>query len=93
MIIGSCTLEIMIYESNSLKEKRKVVKSILGRVKSRYNVSIAEVDLNDVWRSAIIGIACVSNDSIHAEQMISNVTKFIERDNRVEIIKRDIEIL
>ncbi len=93
MIIGSCTLEIMIYEANSLKEKRKVIKSILGRIKSRYNVSIAEIGLNDVWRTAIIGISCVSNDSIHAKQMLSNVTKFIERDSRVEIIRQEIEIL
>ncbi len=93
MIIGVCTLEIMIYGVNSLKEKRQVIKSILGRIKSRYNVSIAEIDLNDVWRSGIIGIACVSNDSIHARQMLSNVMKFIERDSRVEIMKHNIEIM
>lgn len=93
MIVGSCTLELMIYEANSLKEKRHVIKSILGRIKSRFNVSIAEVDLNDVWRSAIIGMSCVSNDSKHAKQMISSVMNFIERDSRVEIIRHDIEIL
>ncbi len=93
MTIGVCTLELMIYEANSLKEKRMVLKSILERIKSRYNVSIAEVDLNDVWRRAVIGISCVSNDTVHANQMISNVTKFIERDGRVEIIHYDVEIL
>ena len=93
MIIGVCTLEIMIYGANSLKEKRQVIKSILGRIKSRYNVSIAEIGLNEVWRSGIIGIACVSNDSIHAGQMLSNVMKFIERDSRVEIIKHNIEMM
>lgn len=93
MIIGSCVLELMIYEANSLKDKRQVIKSILERIKSRYNVSIAEIDLNDVWRSAVIGIACVSNNTVHAKKMLSNVTKFIERDGRVEITHYDVEIL
>ncbi|MTI46997.1 DUF503 domain-containing protein [Sporosalibacterium faouarense] len=93
MIIGACTLELMIYEANSLKEKRQVIKSIVERIKSRYNVSIAEVGLNDIWRSAVLGIACVSNDTIHAKKMISSVIKFIDRDGRVEIIRHEIEIL
>lgn len=93
MVIGACTLELMIYEANSLKEKRQVIKSIVERIKSRYNVSIAEVGMNDIWRTGAIGIACVSNDTVHAKKMIHNVMKFIERDGRVEITRHNIEIL
>lgn len=93
MIIGSCKMELMIYEANSLKEKRHVIKSLIGRIQSRYNVAISEVDLNDKWRSSVIGIACVSNDTVHANKMMSNVLKFIERDGRVEIVDYLIEIL
>ncbi|WP_425448578.1 DUF503 domain-containing protein [Dethiothermospora halolimnae] len=93
MIIGACTLELMIYETNSLKEKRHVIKSIIERIKSRFNVSIAEVDFNDKWRKALIGISCVTNNSKHADQMIGKVIKFIERDSRVEIVDYNIEIL
>ncbi len=93
MIIGACSVELMIYESNSLKDKRQVIKSIIGKIQSRFNVSIAEVDLNDTWRSSQIGFACVTNDSMHASQVISNVLKFIEGDGRVEIVARQIEIL
>jgi len=93
MIIGACTVELMIYESNSLKDKRHVIKSIISKIKSRFNVSIAEIDLNDKWRSSIIGFACVTNDSVHANKMIYNVLKFIEGDGRVEIIKNQIELL
>lgn len=93
MIIGSCRVKLMIYESNSLKDKRQIIKSIIERLKSRFNISIAEVDLNDSWKTSIIGFACVSNDTNHANQILSNVIKFIDGDNRVEIIGEEIEIL
>ncbi len=93
MIIGSCTLKLVIFEANSLKDKRRVLKSIIERIKSRFNVSIAEVDLNDKWQSAVIGIACVSNDSKYAQSIISKIIKFIDEDGRVEIIEENIEIL
>ncbi|NLV75905.1 MAG: DUF503 domain-containing protein [Tissierellia bacterium] len=93
MIIGVCTLKLKIYESNSLKEKRQVTKSIIGRIQSRFNVSIAEIGLNDSWQTSIIGFSCVTNDTQHANQIISKVLKFIDRDNRVEIIDYDIEIM
>ncbi|WP_077369961.1 DUF503 domain-containing protein [Anaerosalibacter sp. Marseille-P3206] len=93
MIIGACTIKLLIYESNSLKEKRHVIKSIIGKIQSRFNVSIAEVDLNDSWKTSVIGFACVTNDTSHANQMVSNVIKFIDKDSRVEIVDYSIEIL
>ena len=93
MIVGTCTLKLKIYESNSLKDKRHVIKSVIGKIQSRFNVSIAEVDLNDSWQTSIIGFACVTNDTHHANQIISNVLKFIDGDSRVEIIDYNIEIL
>lgn len=93
MLIGACTLKLNIFESDSLKDKRHVIKSIIGKLQSRFNISIAEVDLNDHWQSAVIGFACVTNDSQHANQIISNVIKFVDGDGRVEIIDYNIEIL
>ncbi len=93
MIIGSCSLKLMIYQANSLKDKRQVLKSIIERIKSRFNVSIAEVDLNDKWQVAVIGIVCVTKDRKHADQMISHVINFIDNDGRVEILEENIEIL
>ena len=93
MIIGACSLKLNIYESNSLKEKRHIIKSIIGKLQSRFNISIAEVDLNDSWKSSIIGFACVTNDTQHANQVISNVMRFIDGDSRVEIVEYNIEIL
>jgi hypothetical protein len=93
MIVGSCILKLIIYESNSLKDKRHIIKSIIGKVQSRFNVSIAEIDLNDSWQTSIIGFACVTNDTHHANQIITNVIKFIDGDGRAEIIDYNIEIM
>lgn len=93
MIIGSCSLKLNIFESNSLKEKRHIIKGIIGKLQSRFNISVAEVGLNDNWQSSIIGFACVTNDTQHANQIISNVINFIDNDNRVEIVETNIEML
>lgn len=93
MIIGACSLKLNIFESDSLKDKRHIIKGIIGKLQSRFNISIAEIDLNDSWQSSIIGFACVTNDTQHANQIISNVMKFIDGDSRVEIVDYNIEIL
>jgi uncharacterized protein len=93
VIIGACSLELMIFESDSLKYKRHILKSIIERLKNRFNISIAEIDLNDSLKSAIIGFACVTNDTVHANKIINKVINFIDMDGRVEIIHCNIEIL
>lgn len=92
MITGTCEIKLRIYEANSLKEKRHTIKSIIGKLQSRYNISIAEVDLNDVWQSSVLGFACVTNNTKHANEIISKVLRFIEGDSRVEIIDYNLEI-
>lgn len=93
MIVGSCKLEIIIYESFSLKAKRHVIKSIIERLKSRFNISIAEVGENDKWQKSVIGFAAVSNSKKHADEVINKVINFIDEDERVEITNIDIELL
>ena len=78
MNIGVCLIEFEIQASRSLKEKRRVVKSILDRVKNKFNVSIAEVDNNNVLNLSTIGVACISNEGKHSHQVLSNVTTFIQ---------------
>jgi uncharacterized protein YlxP (DUF503 family) len=77
MVIGVCTLTLDIPHSNSLKDKRRVVKSIIARVRNQFNVSIAEVDANEVWQTAVIGIACVSNDPARAHAILQSVVRMI----------------
>lgn len=94
MTIGVCRLTLRLPENHSLKEKRQVLKSITSRVRNRFNVSIAEVDENDRWQLAVLGISCVSNGPQHAQQVISTVVDFIERERPdVEIVDYQVEII
>ncbi len=93
MMIGSCEIEILIYESNSLKEKRHVIKSIIERIKSKFNASVAEVGYNELWNRSLIGIAVVSNNKNLCDESISKVINFIDNDERVEILSVNKEII
>lgn len=93
MVVGLCTLELYIGEADSLKDKRRVLKSILDRVRSRFNVSIAEVGQQDLWQRATIAFACVSNDSGHTNRMINNVVSFIESQGSIQVTDYRVETL
>ncbi len=72
-VVGVLTLEIRVEHSHSLKEKRHVVKSLKDRVRERFNVSVAEIDGLDSWQASVIAAAIVSNDRVHAEQVLHAV--------------------
>lgn len=93
MVIGVCTIHLNIDDAFSLKEKRHVIKSIIERVKSRFNASVAEVDLNDKWKNAVIGIACVSNEAGHADSMLSKIVDFVENEGRAVLVDYSTEII
>lgn len=93
MIIGTCRVYLRAEWVNSLKDKRMVVKSILDKTKHRFNVSIAEIENQDIHRSIVLGICCVSNEVSHANSVIDHVLDFIERNTDAEITDIIIEIL
>jgi uncharacterized protein YlxP (DUF503 family) len=72
------TIKLYLNGCSSLKEKRSRLQPILTRVRKEFNVSVSEIGLQDVWQSAWVGIACVSNDQTHNQQILDNVVKFIE---------------
>ena len=86
MIVGVLRIELFIPESGSLKSKRFAIKSIKVRLKSRFNVSVAEVDNSDKWQRTSLGIAVVSNESKHIESILGNVMNLVYGDKRVEVI-------
>ena len=86
MIVGVLRIELYIPESGSLKSKRFAIKSIKDRLKSRFNVSVAEVDNSDKWQRTSLGIAVVSNESKHIESILGNVMNLVYGDKRVEVI-------
>jgi uncharacterized protein YlxP (DUF503 family) len=94
MNVGACGIRLRLPENLSLKGKRRVVKSIIAQVRSRFNVSVAEVDDNDLWQLATLGICCVSNDKRYTNEVLSKVVDFIAKGRfEVELLNYEIEIL
>ena len=92
MHVSVCQIELRLPENHSLKGKRQVIKSITTRIKNRFNVSIAEVDNQNLWQLATLGIASVSNHRRHADETLSNVIKFIVQNYPdVELLSSEIE--
>ncbi|NJK80471.1 MAG: DUF503 domain-containing protein [Chloroflexaceae bacterium] len=94
MFIGSCTITLHLPFAHSLKEKRQVVKSLLARIRNEFNVSAAEVDSQDVWQLAVIGVACVSASQRYTHEQLEAVVRFIEMQRPdVPLTSYEIEIL
>jgi hypothetical protein len=94
MNVGMCRVRLRLPENLSLKGKRRVLKSITTRVRSKFNVAVAEVDDHDLWQLATLGICCVSNDKRHANEVLSKVADFIINSRfEVEILDYEIEVL
>lgn len=93
MVVGTLKIELRLFDNRSLKGKRKVVKSISGRVKSRFNVSIAEVGSNDKWQKIELGLSAVGNDPRHIDSSLNHVMGFIESLDLAEIVDSRMEIV
>ena len=94
MNAGICRIKLHLSQSQSLKDKRRIVKSIIARLRSHYNISIAEVDDQDLWQLVTLGIACVSNHNQHVDETLSKVMNFIVNNYpELEIIDHQTEIL
>ena len=94
MNVGVAKVSLRIPENMDLKGKRQVLKSIIGRVRHRFDVAVAEVDDNDMWQLATIGFCCISNNKRHSNEVLSKVVHFIENSRfDVEILDYSIEII
>ncbi len=94
MNVGVCKIKLRLPQNLSLKGKRRVLKSITTRVRSKFNVSVAEVDDQNLWQLITLGICCVSNNNRYTNEVLSKVVDFIV-DGRfdVEILDYEIELL
>jgi uncharacterized protein len=94
MHVGVCRIRFRLPENESLKGKRHVIKSIIARIINKFGVSAAEIGELDLWQIATIGIACVSNDPRHANEVLSNVVAFASNgDGDAEMLDYNIEII
>ena len=94
MTIGLCRLTLRLPENGSLKGKRQVIKSLQQQLRNNFNVSVAEVEHNDVWQLAGLAICCVSNSSAHANEVLSKCLDFVHRTRLdAEVIDEEIELI
>ena len=94
MNVGVCKIRLRLPDNLSLKDKRRVLKSITARVGNKFNVSVAEVDDHDLWQAATLGICCVSNNKRYTNEVLSKIVDFvIEGRFEIEILDYEIEIL
>lgn len=92
MVVGICHIGLHIPESRSLKDKRRVLRSLKDKLRQEFNLSVAEVEDNDLWQRATLGIAVVSNDSGFAHQVLSGAVALIERRSEVEVLEVKMEM-
>lgn len=92
MNVGILRFAVRLPESHSLKEKRKIVKSLVAQLNNRFNVSAAETDDNDLWQAATIGVACISNEKRHTNEVLHKALAFAETFD-LEMMDSDIEFI
>jgi len=92
VFIGCLQVELLIPESASLKSKRMVLNSVKQRLRNKFNVSVAEVDNNDLWQRTTLAVAMVANKRQFLNQALDQILNFIDDQSQSEIIDHQIEI-
>jgi len=91
MVVGVCTIELFIPGSLSLKDKRQVLHSLKDRLRAKFNLSVAEVDAQDLWQKAVVGMACVANEGSYVNQVLDQALNVIRRLPTVAVVQGRVE--
>lgn len=92
MIVAVACFTLMLHDNDSLKGKRKVVRSLIDKVRHRFAAAIAEVEDHDKWQKAKIGIALVGNDARLLQTRLDQIMQFVENQHLAEIIDSQVEL-
>lgn len=92
MVVGTLKIILHMHDNRSLKGKRKVVRSIVDKVKHKFNVSIAEVGSNDKWQRIELGVSAVGNDRRHIDSSLNNILGYVDALYLAEIVDSSVEI-
>jgi uncharacterized protein len=92
--IGACVVTLHLPASRSLKDKRQVIRSLAERLRRQFNVAVAEVEEQDAWQTAVLGLAVVSNEAGHAERQIERIVETIEETRLdAEVVDRHVDVM
>ena len=92
MVIGALLFRLAVFESRSLKDKRRVVKSLIERLRNRYHVSVAEVGSLDHRQQADVAVAMVGNDGSFVESCLDKVVDYVRRDRSASLVDYEVEL-
>jgi len=93
MVVGVLKMRLAIREATSLKDKRRVVKSLRERIRNEFNVSVSEIDALDRRQSAVLGAAIVTNEAAFADKVMAKVIDLVRRTGGAELIEYETELL
>ena len=91
MVIGVMQLEFHVPAAHSLKDKRSVIKSVKDQLRGRFNIAVAELDPNDTWQRATVGVSTVGNDRAYVTGLLDHVTEWIRQTRLVDLIRVETE--
>ncbi|MCC7367796.1 MAG: DUF503 domain-containing protein [Chloroflexi bacterium] len=92
--VGACILTLHLPASHSLKDKRQVVRSLSDRLRRQFNVAVAEVEEQDAWQTAVLGLAVISNEAGHASRQVERILEAIEETRLdAELVDRQIDVM
>ena len=93
MLVAVLVADLLFPDAASLKDKRRRLSGLTGRIRAGFPVSVAEVGFHDLWQRGRIGVALVSNDTNLARSVLDRITDLVGRDGEVELTDRRIEYL
>ena len=93
MLVGLFQFELLLPQSDSLKAKRLVIKSLKARVQNKFNVSVAEVEYQDKWQRTVLGMAIVSNEKQFIDKTFNQIFNMIDENDQSEIVDHQVEII
>ena len=92
MYVGALRMELYMPQCRTLKEKRQVVRSIIDRIRNRFNVAVAEVDKQDLWQVSSLAIACVSNSEYAVREALGRVERAVEAMGKAEVLESPLHV-
>ena len=93
MVVGVLQMRLLLRDAASLKDKRRIVKSLRERIRNEFNVSASEVDELDKWQTTVLGVAVATNQRAFADQVMAKVVDYVRRSPGSELVRYETEIL
>jgi uncharacterized protein YlxP (DUF503 family) len=93
MVVGAALVEIHVQDSQSLKQKRGVVRSIQQRLRNKFNISVSEVGGQATWQRAVLGITAAGAEAPPVKKVLENAIRFVEQQHTAEVLNSDLELM